>query len=106
MNVNFEKAYDNVDWGFLKYILTRSGFGANWVRCMLACVYNSTTSVLVNGSPTSDFALEKGLKQGDLLSPFLFILVADGLSMMVPKAAASGALKGFRVNEKLAFDLL
>lgn len=73
---------------------------------MIACVCNGTSSVLVNSSPTLDFTLEKGMKQGDLLSPFLFILVVEGLSTMMSKAATSGAFKGFRVNYELVFDLL
>ncbi|XP_058783793.1 uncharacterized protein LOC131658524 [Vicia villosa] len=56
------------------------GFGDKWMKWMELLVFNSSMLVLVNGSPTKVFDVHKGLRQGDLLSPFLFVLVAEGFN--------------------------
>ncbi|MCH82142.1 LINE-1 reverse transcriptase like, partial [Trifolium medium] len=67
------------------------GFAEGWIRWMRACVFESTMSVLVNGSPTEDFKVSKGLRQGDPLSPFLFLIAAESLTGMVKKAVDIGS---------------
>jgi hypothetical protein len=84
--VDFERAYDTVNWNFLDYMLGRMGFADGWRRWIRACVFQSTMSVLVNGSPTGDFTVCKGLRQGDPLSPFLFLIVAEGLTGLMHQA--------------------
>ncbi|XP_058734104.1 uncharacterized protein LOC131605811 [Vicia villosa] len=106
LKVDFEKAYDNVNWSFLLYMLSRFGFGEKWLRWMKACICSSSMSVLVNGSPTKDFMAEKGLKQGDPLSPFLFTIVTEGLARMVAMAKDRGVFSGFRVSQNLSFELM
>nr|GEZ25651.1 RNA-directed DNA polymerase, eukaryota, reverse transcriptase zinc-binding domain protein [Tanacetum cinerariifolium] len=77
--VDFEKAYDSVRWDFINDILRRFGFREKWCKWIQSCLYSSGGSVLVNGSPTKEFEFHKGLKHGDLLSSFLFILVMKSL---------------------------
>jgi hypothetical protein len=74
LKVDFEKAYDSVDWNFLDYMLRQFGFGQKWRNWMRACVCNGNMSVLVNGSPTEEISIKRGLKQGDPLAPFYFFL--------------------------------
>jgi hypothetical protein len=75
--VDFEKAYDSVDWSFLEYMLRRFGFCEIWIWWIKACVFVGNQSVLVYGSPTREINIHRGLKQGDPLAPFLFLLVAE-----------------------------
>jgi len=81
--VDFEKAYDSVSWSFLDYMMRRLGFSERWCRWIRACVFCGNLSVLVNGCPTKEVNIQRGLKQGDPLAPFLFLLVVEGLSGLV-----------------------
>ncbi|GAU47706.1 hypothetical protein TSUD_177110 [Trifolium subterraneum] len=85
--VDFEKAYDSVSWSFLDYMLRRVGFGEQWRAWMKTCVCNGKLLVLVNGCPTEEVSISRGLKQGDPLAPFLFLLVAEGLTALSKRAA-------------------
>jgi hypothetical protein len=96
--VNFEKAYDSVDWSFLDYMLGRFGFSDKWRAWIRACVYAGSMSVLVNGSPTAEINIQRGLKQGDPLAPFLFLLVAEGLCGLMKKAVETNRFRGFKVG--------
>jgi hypothetical protein len=98
LKVDFEKAYDSVDWGFLDYILQRFGFGTKWRAWMRACVCAGNMSVLINGSPTGEISIKRGLKQGDPLAPLLFLLVAEGLGMLVRRAVEVNRFKPFLVG--------
>ncbi|GKU93427.1 hypothetical protein SLEP1_g7022 [Rubroshorea leprosula] len=95
---DFEKAYDNVDWEFLDYMLSKLGFNLKWRSWMKECLSTASISVLVNGSPTEEFNAGKGLRQGDPLSPFLFLVVAEALSGLIRKAEEIGLLKGIQVG--------
>ncbi|GJY70914.1 RNA-directed DNA polymerase, eukaryota, reverse transcriptase zinc-binding domain protein [Tanacetum coccineum] len=79
--VDFKKAFDSVKWDYLDETLKSFGFGLKWRNWISGCLNNVKGSVLVNGNPTKEFQFFKGLKQGDLLSLFLFILVMKTLHL-------------------------
>lgn len=78
--LDIEKAYDHVNWNFLLKMLKDMGFGAKWIKWISFCIKTMKFSILVNGSPEGFFASERGLRQGDLLSSFLFLIAMEGLS--------------------------
>lgn len=84
------KAYDSVDWRFLKSMLQFFNFNSRWILWIMECVSTAYTSVLVNRSPTREFKLENDLRQGDPLSSFLYLLIAEGLSILVSRATECG----------------
>lgn len=106
MKVDFEMAYDCVSWGFLRYLFGRMGFGQKWLSWMEGAVFSSSLSVLVNGSPTKEFIATRGLIQGDPLSPFLFLLVAEGLAGLTRNAVSIGGFRGFHFLDSIRFELL
>jgi hypothetical protein len=82
------------------------GFGEGWRRWIRACIFQSSMSVLVNGSPTEDFIVGKGLRQGDPLSPFLFLIVAEGLTGLMGKAVENNIFHGYKVSNSILFHTL
>ena len=98
--IDFEKAYDNVSWDFLDFVLQEKNFGDRWRRWIRGCLSSVSYSVLINGRPRGKFKGFKGIRQGDPLSPFLFILVADGLSRLIDRATEAGLVKGCRVGRE------
>jgi len=96
--VDFEKAYDSVRWNFLLYMLRRLGFHDKWILWVKGCLASSYVSVLVNGSPSEEFKPSKGLRKGDPLTPFLFLVVAEGLAGMVRQALRKDMLREVKVG--------
>nr|GEX74460.1 hypothetical protein [Tanacetum cinerariifolium] len=92
--VNFEKAFDSVRWDFLDDVMANFGFGTRWRDWILSCLKSSRGSILVNGSPTLEFHFYKGLKQGDPLSSFLFILFMENLNLSLHNVVFAGLFKG------------
>jgi exonuclease III len=96
--LDIEKAYDHVNWDCLYTLMDRMGFGAKWISWMRACTSTVRFSVLVNGSPTGFFESSRGLRQGDPLSPLLFLLIMEVLSRMLRSSVEKGFIRGFQVG--------
>ncbi|KAF5761553.1 putative RNA-directed DNA polymerase [Helianthus annuus] len=95
--VDFDKAFDSVDWSFLDEVMSHMGFGNKWRMWVMSGLHSGKASVLVNGSPTLEFRYRRGVKQGDPLSPFLFILVMEGLSVAMRKAVTNQVFNGINL---------
>ncbi|PNY01074.1 cysteine-rich receptor-like protein kinase, partial [Trifolium pratense] len=98
--VDFEKAYDSVDWGYLNDVTGRMSFPTLWRKWIRECVCTATTSVLVYGSPTDEFPLRRELRQGGPLSPFLFLLAAEGLNVLMEAMVTRNLFTGYSIGEQ------
>jgi len=104
--MDLEKAYDHVNWDFLLYMLRRCGFEDKWCSWIAHCISFVRFSMLVNGSPYGFFSSSRGLRQGDPLSPILFVFVMEALSRMISVAVSGGLLEGFKVGNAAFSHLL
>ncbi|GLT48339.1 hypothetical protein SLA2020_219710 [Shorea laevis] len=100
LKIDFEKAYDKVSWSFLDHMMQKMGFCEKWRLWIGECLRTSLVSVLVNGSPSRQFKVSRGLRQGDPLSPFLFLIIAEGLNRLVSEAVKKRKLEGVEVGNR------
>ncbi|RVW90264.1 hypothetical protein CK203_036717 [Vitis vinifera] len=84
--IDFEKAYDHVNWDFLVHVLEKKGFSPKWRNWMRGCLSSVSYAILVNENAKGWVKTSRGLRQGDPLSSFLFTIVADVLSRMMLRA--------------------
>ncbi|KAM0029767.1 putative RNA-directed DNA polymerase [Helianthus debilis subsp. tardiflorus] len=98
LKVDIEKAYDSLSWEFLNSILCQMNFPVKWRNWVMSIVTSVRASVLVNGSPTQEFPCSRGLRQGDPLSPFLFVLAMEALTGIMKQACNIGIFKGLGLS--------
>ncbi|RVW37305.1 LINE-1 reverse transcriptase-like [Vitis vinifera] len=96
--LDIEKAYDSINWNFLLKTLHKMGFGPRWLGWMWSCISTAKFSVLVNGVPAGFFPSSKGLRQGDPLSPYLFVLGMEVLDALIRRAVVGGYLSGCSIK--------
>lgn len=96
--VDFKKAFDSISWEYLLDVKKKMNFPDRWVKWIKECITTARVNVLVNGSPSGEFELEKGIRQGDPLSPFLFLITAEGLSLLTMRAIDRGLLKAVEIS--------
>jgi hypothetical protein len=101
MKLDLRKAYDCIDWEYLRLTLITVGFGIQLTNWIMSCVTTSTFVVLFNGEATEFFKSGRGLHQGCPLSPLLFILVMEGLSLMLKSSITEGTITGIKVSKMI-----
>ena len=97
IKTDMSKAYDRIEWGFLRNVLARFGFHELWISWIMTCVTSVSYSYLVNGAAKGKVMPTRGIRQGDPLSPYLFILCTEVLSGLCRKAQQKGEVVGVKV---------
>lgn len=97
LKVDISKAYDKIDWNFLKHSMLRMGFDTRWVNIIMMCVSSVNYHVVVNDRQVGPIKPGRGLRQGDILLLYLFILCAEGFSALIQNAVSNGHLHGSKI---------
>jgi hypothetical protein len=97
LKLDMSKAYDMIEWKFVDKVLSSMGYPPKFVTLVMRCVSTVSYQVLINGQPSSSFFPHRGLRQGDPLSPYLFVLCADVLSGLIQKEVAANNIHGIKI---------
>ncbi|WVZ82473.1 hypothetical protein U9M48_029730 [Paspalum notatum var. saurae] len=92
VRIDISKAFDTVSWPYLIEVLSAFGFGQKWLFWISTLMLNSRSAFFVNGSLTRDIEHRRGVRQGDPLSPLLFVLAMEPLNRLIKRAEISGVL--------------
>lgn len=109
MKLDMTKAYDRMEWDYVRFMLTKFDFANEWVNLIMLCVESAEYDIIINESLFGSVGPSRGLRQGDPLSPYLFILCSEGLSALIRDAEMKGTIHGCRHCQRCpgchAFDV-
>jgi len=98
LKVDFRKAFDTVSWEYLDEIMEYMGFGIKWREMIHECLSGSKLAVLINGSPSKELSVGRGIRQGDPLSPFPFDIAVKGLSVPFNRTSSTSLFLGLQLK--------
>jgi hypothetical protein len=97
LKLDMRKAYDRLEWSYLEAVMIKLGYHRLWVRMVMRLVSTVSFRVLFNGGKLRQFTPSWGVRQGDPISPYLFLLATEGLSCLLKNHSLSSELHGLKV---------
>eukprot|EP00253_Pinus_taeda_P028889 PITA_28889 len=98
LKLDLSKAFDKLSWTYIQKMLNAFGFSPMWIRWIMSLITSTFFSILVNGIPSQPFNPSCGIRHDDPLSPFLFVLMVEGLGHHIKHALLSHQLKGISIH--------
>jgi hypothetical protein len=86
LKIDLAKAFDRIEWHFIASALARKGLSSQFIKLIYACIFSPTFSVIINGQTFGKFRSTRGIRQGCPLSPSLFIMAVNELSLALQEA--------------------
>ncbi|KAL3518254.1 hypothetical protein ACH5RR_020843 [Cinchona calisaya] len=97
LKLDMAKSYDRIEWSFLSAIINKMGFNTTWINWIMACVSSFSYSFNLNGDKVGSVKPARGIRQGDPLSPYLFILCAEGFTSLLNQACWNKQITGLKI---------
>lgn len=98
LKIDLDKAYDRLEWSFIQETLLDAGLPRQMVNVIMQCVTNASFRLLWNGELTDGITQSRGVRQGDPLSPYIFVLCLERLAHRIMKEVAAGAWKPLKAS--------
>ena len=93
LKIDLEKSYDRLSWGFIRETLDSLGMPVEWVHNIMSCIETPTMSIFFNGKKLESFKPTRGIRQGDAISPYIFVICIKRLGNVIHEAVHSGMWK-------------
>ncbi|XP_050222666.1 uncharacterized protein LOC126672755 [Mercurialis annua] len=97
LKIDMSKAYDRIEWSFVKFMMQKLGFNAKWIALIMECISSVCYTSVGDCYDDDPIKPSRGLRQGDPLSPYLFIICAEGLSCLLAREEERGRIHGVSV---------
>ena len=101
IKLDIEKAFDKISWKFIDFMLMKKFFSPHWRKMIKACISSVQYFVLIIGKPRGKIVSSRGIRQGDPISPFIFVLAMDYLSWLLTDLENKGKIKGANIEDKI-----
>lgn len=105
IKLDMSKVYERVEWLYLEAIMRKMGFHERWISLNMMCVQTVIFLVLINGELKGRIIPMRGLRQGDPLSPYLFLLCVEGLFTLLGREVNQGRIKAVAVCKRAPLNL-
>ncbi|WP_248298030.1 reverse transcriptase domain-containing protein, partial [Legionella pneumophila] len=98
IKIDLAKAFDRLEWGFIEMALQKQGFNNHFIKLIKACMTNTNFSVIINGNHHGKFQSQRGIRQGCPLSPYLFVIAINELSVQLQEELQKTNIQGIRLG--------
>jgi hypothetical protein len=100
IKLDMSKAYDMVELDFIEVDMRKMEFASRWIRLIMTCIRTVSYGIVVNGQPAGKIVPSRGIRQGDPMSPYIFIMCVEALSSLLHHAETSGCINGIPTSKR------